>query len=61
MQKGLDDTEGRFTLPRWAWRSGAVTIAVVLFVTGESVAAIAAVVAFSVAEVVFDAAELERD
>lgn len=61
MQHGLDDTGGRFTLPRWAWRGGAVATAVVLLVTGETVAAIGAVVAFSVAEVVFDAAELERD
>lgn len=61
MWREADGGGQRFALPRWAWRTGGVATAVVLFVTGEVVGAVGAGVAFSVAEVVFDAAELERD
>lgn len=58
----VDRNDGqRFALPRWLWRSAAVATAVALLLTGEGIAATGAVVAFAVAEVVFDAAELERD
>lgn len=60
MQDGSGERTRRFAVPRWAWRSGAVTTAVLLLVTGEAVAAMSSVVAFSVAEVVFDAAEQEQ-
>lgn len=60
MQDGSSERTRRFAVPRWAWRSGAVTTAVLLLVTGEAVAAMSSVVAFSVAEVVFDAAEQEQ-
>lgn len=49
-----------FPPPRWAWRGLAAAIAVGLLVAGEVVGALGAVVAFTTAEVVFDAADLER-
>jgi len=49
-----------FPLPRLAWRSVAAATAIGLLVAGEVVGALAAIVAFTSAEVVFDAAELER-
>lgn len=54
------DPDPRFHVPRWAWRSVATATAIVLLVTGEVVGALGAIVAFTSAEVVFDAAELER-
>lgn len=47
-------------LPRWAWRSLASATAIGLLLAGEVVNALGAIVAFTTAEVVFDAAEQER-
>ena len=60
MHEAADERGRRFAVPRWAWRSGAVTTAVLLLVVGDAIAALGSVVAFSVAEVVFDAAEQEQ-
>ncbi len=49
-----------FPLPRWAWRSVGAATALGLLLAGEVVGALGAVVAFTTAEVVFDAADLER-
>ncbi len=46
--------------PRWAWRSLAAATAVGLLIAGDVAGALGALVAFTSAEVVFDAAELER-
>lgn len=54
------DRNPRFRMPRWAWRSVATATAIGLLMAGEVVSALAAIVAFTSAEVVFDAAELER-
>ncbi|GAA1502705.1 hypothetical protein [Nocardioides humi] len=65
MQERLDTDRGRrssrFAVPRWAWRAGGAAIAVVLLADGDVVGALGAVLAFAVAEVIFDAAEAERD
>lgn len=49
-----------FPVPRWAWRGVAAATALGLLVTGEVAGALGALVAFTSAEVVFDAAGLER-
>lgn len=49
-----------FPLPRWAWRSVGTATALGLLLAGEVAGALGAIVAFTTAEVVFDAAELER-
>ncbi|NYI46318.1 hypothetical protein BJ993_003398 [Nocardioides aromaticivorans] len=49
-----------FPLPRWAWRSVGAATALGLLLASEVVGALGAVVAFAVAEVIFDAADLER-
>ncbi|HWJ10214.1 MAG TPA: hypothetical protein VNS46_12610 [Nocardioides sp.] len=61
MHPGIDDPADRpFALPRWAWRGVAAVTATGLLLAGEVVGALGALVAFSTAEVVFDAADLER-
>ena len=52
--------DGRFRVPRWAWRGLGATTVVLLLIGGEVAGALGAAVAFASAEVVFDAAELER-
>lgn len=61
MHRPQDSTPDRpFRVPRWAWRGLAAATAIGLLLAGEVVGALGAVVAFTSAEVVFDAAELER-
>jgi hypothetical protein len=50
----------RFRIPRWPWRGVAGVVAIALLCAGEVAGALGTVVAFTTAEVVFDAAELER-
>ncbi|TWH03152.1 hypothetical protein L615_001200000210 [Nocardioides sp. J9] len=47
-------------VPRWTWRGVGAATALGLLLTGEAVGALSAVVAFAAAEVVFDAADVER-